>query len=144
MNDYQNAAASPAPQDSYAARLAESDRRYRQLKESCMAAPGAAIAIASLTFGALVVEMLLLHPAGLSVPLLAIGFEALLLHFFRERAGRDFYLLGGLLLLTATGYLLHYSPSAHLICTPGLLAMASIALATSTPCISPSVLFQVQ
>ena len=143
MNDYQNTAASPA-QDGYAARIAEAGRRYRQLKESCRLAPGAAIALSAIAFGVLTVEMLLLHPSGLSVPLLAIGFEALLLHFFRERAGRDFRLLGCLILLTATGYLLHFTPSADFICLPGLLLMGALQLAVldgeESPLTAPALL----
>lgn len=128
MNEYQNEAAAPAPVSEYAARAAEADRRYRQLKKACASPAGAGLALSGLAFGILLVEMTLLYPTGLSVLLLASGIEALLFFLFRDRAGRDFLLLGLIALLTAAGYLLHYTPSTRLLCSLGLCLCFALQL----------------
>ncbi|MCI8442719.1 MAG: DUF4173 domain-containing protein [Provencibacterium sp.] len=132
MNEYQREAAEalPAPVSDYAARAAEAQRRYQQLKEASASPAGAALTLGGLAFGILMVEMTLLYPTGLSVLLLATGLQALLFFPFRDRAGRDFRLLGLLLLLTAAGYPLHYTPSTRWLCSLGLLAGFALQLAT--------------
>lgn len=148
MNDYQKEPVAPSPacpkepavpasDNPYVRKETEADRRYRELKKACASLLGAKLALGGLALGILTVELALLYPAGLSMPVLILGFEALLFGLFRERIGRDFWILGTLLLLTAAGYPLHFNPSTRPICSLGLLLGGALQLAALEGAESP-------